>query len=201
MPTRDELLDAAERVIRREGLGGATTRAIAFEAGCSEGSLYNHFSDKGDLIAEVMATRLPAFIQAAKELPAKSGTGSVRANLLEFSELAVEFYRQIAPMVATTVANPELRERHLAVLREHGRGPHEPVMALAEYLQAEQRLGRVRKRVDAPVAAALLLGACFQFAFFTLGVPTELMPFDATQLTRGAVKTLLSGLTPETQES
>lgn len=200
MPTRDHLLAAAERVIRREGLGGATTRAIATEAGCAEGTLYNHFEDKQDLIAEVMTTRLPAFIQYAVDLPGRAGTGSLRGNLTELAELAIAFFREIAPMVASTLGDPDLRARHLKSLAEHGRGPHRPILALAEYLQAEQRIGRVRKRIDTAAVATLFLGGCFQFAFLTLGLPPELLPVDEDQLIKGAIRALLVGLEPESKE-
>jgi AcrR family transcriptional regulator len=49
--TKQRLLDAAERVIRTKGLAAASTREIAREAGCADGTLYNHFSDRADLFA------------------------------------------------------------------------------------------------------------------------------------------------------
>lgn len=46
---RQRLIDAARRVVLRDGHEGATTRAILDEAGMSAGSLYNYFASKEEL--------------------------------------------------------------------------------------------------------------------------------------------------------
>ena len=51
--SREQILAAAERVVAERGYAGATTKAIAREAQCSEGSLYNHFPDKRELFRAV----------------------------------------------------------------------------------------------------------------------------------------------------
>ncbi|MGV0026046.1 TetR/AcrR family transcriptional regulator [Phormidesmis priestleyi] len=56
--TRERLLDAAERVIRTKGLAAASTREIAREAGCADGTLYNHFVDRADLFVAVFLEKL-----------------------------------------------------------------------------------------------------------------------------------------------
>lgn len=53
---RRVLLDAAERLVRREGAGGASLRAIAREAEVSPAAPYHHFKDRESLLAAV-ATR------------------------------------------------------------------------------------------------------------------------------------------------
>jgi AcrR family transcriptional regulator len=52
---RQELVDAAWRVIQRDGVEGASVREIAAEAGCSPGSLRYYFPAQADLIAFAMA--------------------------------------------------------------------------------------------------------------------------------------------------
>jgi len=47
---RRRLLDAAGRVIMRDGAEGVTTRAILEEAGLSAGTLYGYFASKEDLL-------------------------------------------------------------------------------------------------------------------------------------------------------
>jgi AcrR family transcriptional regulator len=51
--TRDRLLDAAEVVLARDGLEGATVPAIAAEAGVAVGSVYRRFPDKDALFRGV----------------------------------------------------------------------------------------------------------------------------------------------------
>ncbi len=48
------LLDAAERVLVRDGLGGVTVRAVATEAGVAPMGVYNRFGSKDGLIAAVL---------------------------------------------------------------------------------------------------------------------------------------------------
>jgi AcrR family transcriptional regulator len=54
--TRKALVEGAIRAISRLGYGGATTAAIAEEAGISRGSIIFHFSTRAELMAEVLRT-------------------------------------------------------------------------------------------------------------------------------------------------
>lgn len=47
---RDEILDAATAVIAERGWQAATIRRIAARAGVAEGTIYNYFADKEDLL-------------------------------------------------------------------------------------------------------------------------------------------------------
>ena len=51
---RQEILDAAARVLARRGYGGAQLGEIADEAGTQAGSLYYHFDSREELIEEVL---------------------------------------------------------------------------------------------------------------------------------------------------
>ncbi len=52
---RDALLQAAERVLERDGLGGLTLRAVAREAGVSHAAPTHHFGDLTGLVSELAA--------------------------------------------------------------------------------------------------------------------------------------------------
>ncbi len=76
---REELLDAADRIVHRDG-PAASMAAIAAEAGISKPILYRHFGDKSGLyaaLAERYTTRLLGDLQAAL------GTGSTRRGRVE----------------------------------------------------------------------------------------------------------------------
>lgn len=56
-PSRDvgqALVDAAERVLVRDGLAGVTVRAVAAEAGVAPMGVYNRFGNKDGLVAAVL---------------------------------------------------------------------------------------------------------------------------------------------------
>ncbi len=53
LATRPSLLDAAERVLAREGFSGLSVRAVVADAGCSVGAFYRHFASPLALAAEL----------------------------------------------------------------------------------------------------------------------------------------------------
>src|SRR5450631_810453 len=52
---RDALLEAAERLLERDGLAGLTLRAVAREAGVSHAAPTHHFGDLTGLVSELAA--------------------------------------------------------------------------------------------------------------------------------------------------
>ena len=55
---RHELTDAAARVIARSGIGAATMREVAAEAGWTTGTLTHYFTDKHDLLLRTFQASL-----------------------------------------------------------------------------------------------------------------------------------------------
>jgi AcrR family transcriptional regulator len=75
---RDQLLEAADRVVRRDG-SAATMNVIAAEAGITKPILYRHFGDKGGLYGalagryvEELLTRLRTALATRGGLPART---------------------------------------------------------------------------------------------------------------------------------
>src|SRR5665811_1319423 len=120
---RDQLLDAAVRVIEDEGAAAVTTRRIAEEAGCSEGSIYNHFGTKEDLLACAIGERIAGFPARIAELTRDAGQGDVSAQLREVAALALEFFSRRAALVMFPSRDPEVMRAHARRLHEAGRGP------------------------------------------------------------------------------
>jgi deoxyxylulose-5-phosphate synthase len=75
--------------------------------------------------------------------------------------------------------------------------PHHVSETVANYIAAEQDLGRVRADVDPGTAADLLLGACFQHAFLSRFADTAIDEETAEHTAAALVQTLLIGLAPE----
>jgi AcrR family transcriptional regulator len=61
---RDALLQAAERVLERDGLSGLTLRAVAREAGVSHAAPTHHFGDLTGLVSELAAIGFRQFSAA-----------------------------------------------------------------------------------------------------------------------------------------
>lgn len=195
MSIREQILDAAEDVLRARGLARATTKEIARVAGCSEGSLYNHFDNKETLYLAVISERLPEFATLVMALEERAGTRSVRGILEEVVGAAVTFYAESVPMTAAVFATRELLDRHRDGLRSRGAGPHRPLEGLAAYLRREQLLGRIAPDASAEAAAALLLGACHQRGFHAHFLDDAALGTDE-HFIQELVATLLQGLEP-----
>lgn len=73
-PTRDRILDAANRLFYAEGIGRASVDAVAEKAGVTKRTLYYHFRSKDDLIAAYLYSRdQPNLDQFAKWFEAGEG--------------------------------------------------------------------------------------------------------------------------------
>lgn len=162
--TRRRILDAASRVIRARGLAHMTTREVAREAGLSEAALYKYFHDKDELFLAVMEIRLRPFVGLVVRLPEQAGTDTVEAHLREIARESMAVFEDSGRLAMALFAEPSLLARQREALA--GAGPHHANLLLAEYLRREQALGRLSAHADPDAAANLLLGACFQRAFF-----------------------------------
>lgn len=195
-PARARLIDAAHQLMQTKGLARTTTKEIAKAAGCSEAALYKHFLSKEELFVVVLKERLPKVDGILRKLITEPGAGerSVEQNLTEIARQAALFYEQSFPIAASLYAEPRLKERHDAAMRELGTGPHLPIRGVDTYLRAEQTAGRVPADADTYAAASLLMGACAQRAFAydateTGGPPQSLAAFAAS-----LARTLVRGL-------
>src|ERR1700681_3684518 len=71
---RDALLEAAERVLERDGLAGLTLRAVAREAGVSHAAPTHHFGDLTALVSELAAIGYRRFSMAMAAATAAAPT-------------------------------------------------------------------------------------------------------------------------------
>ncbi len=165
-PTPERLLDAAEKLMRTIGLANTTTKALAREAGCSEAALYKHYANKEELFVRVLMERTPNAGPLMAELAGDHDERSVEEALTAIARHASLFYADAMPMAASLFAEPALLTRHREGVQEIGTGPHVVRDALTGRLRRELERGRLRPDADPQAAAELLLGACFQRAFF-----------------------------------
>jgi len=191
---RLDILKAGEQILKEQGLAACTTRAIAEAAGCAEGSIYRYFADKHQLFIEVVKRRFPVYLELMTSLPEIAGTGDVRAHLEEVVKASLVFYRAILPMVAGAMADRELLAQQRAHFLTTGTGPMKIIGAVAQFLRAEQKGGRISDRVSPDHLARLLLGACFYQAYleFYLGEEASFGPDDrfAEQTVRAVIEEL-----------
>lgn len=162
---RDHILDAAHRVIARDGLAAASTRAIAEEAGLGVGTLYNYFDDRLQLLAGAILRRTEVLSRPLSHLPSMAGSGEVASNLRISAERIEEVLDDLVPLVAAAFANVDLLDalRH-ETSQGHDTGPFR-IDPIERYLNAERELGRIAADADCRSAASLVMSLCHDSAF------------------------------------
>jgi AcrR family transcriptional regulator len=111
---RTQILDAATRIFASKGYNRATIRDVARAAGVADGTIYNYFANKADLLMGLLdrlndTERRPAGLAQAAQAPLSD---SVRAYLRERVEALwsnAELFRAVLPEL---LATPELRKRY-----------------------------------------------------------------------------------------
>lgn len=161
--------------MQSRGLTGVTTRQISKEVGCSEGALYVHFKGRVELLLAMLEESLPDMLEPLKALRESVGRRSPHANLTVALRGIFKFHRRIVPAACGLFAEPELLAAYRESLARQGKGPHLSMAALAAYITAEQKLGRIDTAVDAKLAASLLMSSSFFRAFLEefVGAPIE----------------------------
>jgi AcrR family transcriptional regulator len=198
---REKILSAAVEVMRERGVTNATTKEIARAAGVAEGSLYNHFSNKTDLIGAAFGEVASGIRGSVLRLLERVGEGTVEDNLTEFAEAAIRFFGDLLPITGPVLADAGLIEwlrKELPGGGSRAAGPVLGVVALTGYFEAERDAGRLRDDLRPGYLAVLLLGGCQQYTFLTLIAGPDLiasssaLPADPGEYARQLVRTLLS---------
>ncbi len=168
--TRERLLDAADRIVRAQGVTAATTKRIAAEAGLAEGSLYNHFPDKARLLIHLVMERMPGIRGIFSRLEDESRPLEDRLTTA-LTEM-IGFYAEALPILGGISADPELLRLCRISFAEAG-GPQRAHEKLTAILAHEQARGRLKAEADPQVLAFLLIGACTEYAMLArvLGAP------------------------------
>jgi AcrR family transcriptional regulator len=108
-----DLLDAAERIVRRDGSAKLTLDAVAAEAGVSKGGLLYHFATKEALVSAMLGRMLAAFDSAQERAmasdPVRAGRWTrawVRTSVSPAGPS--EHDTTAAGLLAAVATNPEL---------------------------------------------------------------------------------------------
>jgi len=137
---RSQILDAAAAVFAEKGFHRATTKDIAKTAGVSEGTIYNYFDSKADLLIGIM-TRLAELEHLDEEL-ADALQSDVRDFFIAVFRQRMTLIQQkdetIQAIMPEILVNPALRERFYQQFVQ-------PTMMLLErYIRARIELGHLR---------------------------------------------------------
>jgi AcrR family transcriptional regulator len=189
--TRAKLIEATLAVVAEVGYARASTRAIAEAAGVAEGALYRHFPDKTSLFFAAALAPTPSVLEWVEALPSRAGSETVEANLTAAVERLATLHERVLPLEIAIRSDPELAAQRRALLAGRGRLPGPP-SAMADYLAAEQRLGRIRSDLDPKEVALTILAMLFGLAIAAADDPARL----TGDRVRSALQVFVRGILP-----
>jgi len=155
---RTQILDAATRVFASNGFNRATIHDVAQAAGVADGTIYNYFASKTDLLFGLLdrlndTERRPASLAQATDAPFGDSIGDYfRAYLRERVEALwsnADLFRAVLPEL---LANPALRARyHDEVIA--------PTMALGEGAFSALVANGMVRDLDLPLSVRIVAGS------------------------------------------
>jgi AcrR family transcriptional regulator len=186
---REQLFDAAERVLLRAGPNALTSRAVTTEAGCAKGVLHRHFADFDAFLAELVLDRIARLNGQSAALRAAAGTGTVAGHL---TAALMDLFGSVAlAIVSLVISRDDLRAR----LRQTSPAGipllTEATAMIASYLTIERDLGRIAADADVDTLAPTLIGAAHLLFAGREGTP------PGAEDARKVVATVLAGAAPE----
>jgi AcrR family transcriptional regulator len=188
-PARQLLLTAAARVFARDGLEGATTRAISREAGVNEVTLFRQFGTKERLIEAVVGSEFgKAGGQPAAPEP---GSRSLRADLEHFARRYEDLLVANLPLIRTMLGEIH---RHAVCQHQALKGIFWPMRAaLVERIRLARRSGEARPGVNPSIAADLFAGTIFS-AVIRRSKPRSRRDYSAADYRAASVDVFLGGI-------
>src|SRR5713226_1554324 len=166
--TKTRILEAAAQLLRDKVISVTTTREIARAAGLSDAAIYSHFRSRGELLNALIPVSLVDYKGSAEAFLKRVGQGTVKGNLKFLMKLARDFFQDASPKIALILVEPEL-------FSDLGARPISPEKSnkaetfMADYIRAEQRMGRINEDADAAAIGMILLATAF-YEGFTAGL-------------------------------
>ncbi|CCK25734.1 hypothetical protein BN159_1355 [Streptomyces davaonensis JCM 4913] len=154
---RQQLFDAAERVLLRDGPNALTSRAVTDEAGCAKGVLHRHFSDFDAFLTDFVLDRAAQLEERTRALGESVGADTVAGNLT--TALTTLFGPVPVAIIPLITFRDELRAR----LRQSRPGGGIAILsqattAISAYLADERELGRIAADADIDSLTLSLVG-------------------------------------------
>lgn len=191
---RTQILEAAARVFARKGFDRATITEIAQAAGLSEGSIYNYFRSKEELLVHIPRQLVqPALMPLGAEA-APRDLDAVEQMLVGIGRAMVDRVRTYAPFLkvflsALPALSPAVREKYMQVL-PFTYGPE----MLERFLREGIRRGLFRKDLNPVIAARMLPGMLILFLLVQeVLLGRTIVPYGYDEIIPEAVRVFLYG--------
>jgi AcrR family transcriptional regulator len=183
-----QILDAATRVFASKGFRAATTKEIATEAGVSEGTIYNYFESKYDLLIAMSQRLALESLQQLDHLPPQEDVRAYVTALVrdrfELLEKNVDLIRALMPEV---LVDDHLRQAYVEQVLS-------PALSYLGAIIENRTKAGIFREVDTEVIGRAMIGAVMSFGYLWLQGPSELDQRSQEELVSEVVGLFLDGL-------
>ncbi|HEY85126.1 MAG TPA: TetR/AcrR family transcriptional regulator [Chloroflexi bacterium] len=185
-----QILDAAATIFSEKGFERATTREIAAAADVSEGTIYNYFGSKRDLLLGLVQTIADETIQELNDSPLGNVEDTMRRAL-------THRFQQTRERRLLTLFLHEAR-LHPDVYRHYVQEVLEPLkQGLEAYMRVLIESGAMRP-LNPAIAARTLIGMSMGFAIlFELGNDPAIEEVSSAELAAAVSDIFLNGMRGE----
>jgi len=199
---RTQILAAAAVVFARKGFDRATVTEIARAAGLAEGSIYNYFRSKEELLVYIpRQLAQPVLAALLEQAPMPATAEEMEVLLLRLAGAMVERVRTHSRFLkvffsALPYLSPAARDTYMQLL------PMYATSALERMLREGVRTGYLRKDLN-PVIAARVLPGMLMFFLMVQEVLTgrRMVPYGYDEIIPEAVRVFLYGAVPRRRAS
>jgi AcrR family transcriptional regulator len=186
---RIQILMGAAQVFAKKGFHKATTKEIAKVAGVAEGTIYNYFNNKRELLLAMIDL---IGVQSLKEIVIDAPPDDPKILLTMIMrnryQLLQEYGHLMAPIIAEIFTDADLREAvYQQIIMPF-------ITHLEQYIQAHINSGEFRQ-IDAMIVPRAIIGAAIiNFATKLSGVDPRYENLSADAMIEQLVSLFLDGL-------
>ena len=186
---RTQIVMGAAQVFAEKGFHKATTKEIAKAAGVSEGTIYNYFQTKRDLlVAMVDQIGMQSLKRLMLDNPPADPRALITAIMRDRFELAQSWGIHLAPILAEVFTDVELREvlyRQIAI----------PITAhIEKHIQNLMDTGQLRPADPVIVTRTLIGAVVFNFILKITGLDPRYQNYSVDALIEQIVSVVFDGL-------
>ncbi|MFB0536747.1 MAG: TetR/AcrR family transcriptional regulator [Anaerolineae bacterium] len=194
---RNQILDAAARLFAHKGYKGATIREIAREAGVAEGTIYNYFDSKHDLLISlpqrISWPMVSSFVKSAR----RQGPDTVaddEERMVQLLQASMNSIQQHTDAVKVLLAYiPFMEEEIQAQFLEQTTRFFVRIFDFEGFLQARVEAGTFRP-FDTAIAARAFVGMVLVFVLSQEILPgRKVIPMSNEEIAREIVQLFLYG--------
>jgi AcrR family transcriptional regulator len=193
---RAQILVGAARVFAKKGYHKATTKEIAKTAGVAEGTIYNYFSNKRELLLAMVARiGTQNFKASILDQPPDDPREFLRMIFRDRFQMIKDYGHVIAPLAAEMFADTDLREAMYNELVK-------PIIMLVEqYMQHHIDAGRLRPINPLIITRAIIGALLINSTFKLTGLDARYEDISPEAMIEQILSLILDGLLVDTDAS